>query len=421
MNLFGWLHRDAPRRLSTLSFIASMLAALPAAGDPTDDDLMPEGEAEAMAPHDVLGGGSLRFVPGKGLEAKDAEGKFTLKTRVRAQFQYEVTKDLGAEGDEADPMNRLRMRRIRVVFNGNAFGKDNKYKFEIDALSATPVLDYYLDFVQLRDFSIRIGQYKLAANRTRVISSGNLQMVDRTILNAEFTLDRDLGIDFRSKDLFGLDRLKYVLGVSMGQGKNRPSVQDFGNLYVARLEYMPFGSFADYSMVDFKRTLKPRLSIGAQYSFFHKAERERGNLGDEFNDGGTANFHIGYLDAIFKYAGFSATTEVAIRKGERDVGPITQDDDGNPITPALPRNGWGFMGQLGYLIPRAPLEVAGRFALVHKLGDEGSLNNRREAALGFNWYMFQHPLKLQTDFAQLWESQFDQGEFRFRAQLQASL
>ena len=420
MNLSSWPGR-VRRRLSTLSFLACTIAATPALAESSDDDLMPEGEAEAMAPHDVLGGGSLKFVPGKGLEAKDAEGKFTLKTRVRAQYQYELVKDMGAEGEEAEPMNRLRMRRIRIVFNGNAFGKKNKYKFEVDALSSTPVLDYYLDFTQLRDFTVRIGQYKLASNRTRVISSGNLQMVDRTILNAEFTLDRDLGIDFRSKDLFGLDRLKYVLGVSMGQGKNNPSFQDFGNLYVARLEYMPFGSFADYSMVDFKRTLKPRLSIGAQYSFFHKAANDRGNLGNAFNDGGTADFHIGYLDAIFKYAGFSATTEVAIRDGRRDVGPITQDEDGNPITPDTPRNGWGFMGQMGYLIPRAPLEVAGRFALVHKLGDKGSLTNRREAAVGFNWYLFQHPLKLQTDFAQLWEQQFDEGEFRFRAQLQAAL
>ena len=62
-------------------------------------------------------------------------------------------------------------------------------------------------------------------------------------------------------------------------------------VYLARLEYLPLGIFRDMSEVDFART-KPRLAIGATYSFFQGANRVRGMIGDEFEDGGTANYHF---------------------------------------------------------------------------------------------------------------------------------
>ena len=180
----------------------------------------------------------------------------------------------------------------RFVFQGHFFGKHNQYKLEIDPLRKdNVVLDYYLDFTKNRDIQVRVGQYKLSSNRQRVISSGNLQMVDRSRLNSEFTLDRDMGIDIRSRDFLGKNKMRYVLGVSTGNGLNNPQFTDFAMVFLARVEYLPLGIFRDYSEVDFART-KPRLAIGATYSFFDNANRDRGMFGQDFADGGTSRLSL---------------------------------------------------------------------------------------------------------------------------------
>ena len=48
-----------------------------------------------------------------------------------------------------------------------------------------------------KNFEIWFGQGKLPGNRERVISSGNLQQVDRSLLNSLFTIDRDFGFQLR--------------------------------------------------------------------------------------------------------------------------------------------------------------------------------------------------------------------------------
>ena len=100
-----------------------------------------------------------------------------------------------------------------------------------------------------------------------------------------------MSIDIRSRDFLGKNKMRYVFGLSTGNGLNNPQFTDFSMVYLARLEYLPLGIFRDYSEVDFART-KPRLSIGATYSFFQGADRVRGMVGDDFADGGTANYHF---------------------------------------------------------------------------------------------------------------------------------
>ena len=215
--------------------------------------------------------GDIKFRPGKGVEINSADDDFQLRIRVRVQMLYTyIHGEPGPkEADEpAEHRNDFRLRRARFVFQGHFFGKHNQYKLEIDPLRKdNVVLDYYLDFTKNRDIQVRVGQYKISSNRQRVISSGNLQMVDRSRINAEFSLDRDMGIDIRSRDFLGKNKMRYVLGVSTGNGLNNPSFTDFAMVFLARVEYLPLGIFRDMSEVDFART-KPRLAIGATYSFF---------------------------------------------------------------------------------------------------------------------------------------------------------
>ncbi|MDH3653302.1 MAG: OprO/OprP family phosphate-selective porin, partial [Myxococcales bacterium] len=290
--------------------------------DVPGDGLHPKGEDELMGDH-IVDRGDIKFRPGKGVEINSADDKFQLRIRVRVQMLYTYAHDenLGTnEGDEPEAnLQDFRIRRARFVFQGYAFGKHNQYKLEIDPLRKdNVVLDYYLDFTKNRDIQVRVGQYKISSNRTRVISSGNLQMVDRSQVNSEFSLDRDMSIDIRSRDFLGKNKMRYVLAVSSGNGLNNPQFKDFSMVYLARIEYLPMGIFRDYSEVDFART-KSRLSIGATYSFFQNADRNRGMVGVPFADGGTADYHFVFVDAIFKARGFSAVSELAFRTGQRNV------------------------------------------------------------------------------------------------------
>ncbi|MCZ6805409.1 MAG: porin [Deltaproteobacteria bacterium] len=388
------------------------------------EKLHPEGEDEMMADHPV-DRGDISFRPGKGVEINSADDDFQLRIRVRVQFLYTLADgDIGPlDVDETEELrNDFRIRRARFIFQGHAFGKNNQYKLEIDPLrSDNVVLDYYLDFTQNKNVSVRIGQYKISSNRERVISSGNLQMVDRSRVNAEFTLDRDMSIDIRSRDFLEKNKMRYVLGVSSGNGLNNFRFTDFTMVYLARIEYLPLGIFRDYSEVDFART-GPRLSLGAGYAFFRNADRDRGMIGLPFPDGGTADYHFAYADAMFKARGFSALTEFALRSGTRTIGPITTDPDGNPVPIIAPRNGLGWMLQAGYLVPNTRLEFGGRGSIIQKIRSDTSLRDGYGATFSISWYFFRHPMKIQADVSQIWEEEkFRDGSTVLRIQLQASL
>ncbi|MDH3817004.1 MAG: OprO/OprP family phosphate-selective porin [Myxococcales bacterium] len=398
------------------------------------DELHPKGEDEMMGDH-VVDRGDIKFRPGKGVEINSADDDFQLRIRVRVQMLYSYVHDenLGTnEGDEPEAnLNDFRIRRARFVFQGHAFGAHNQYKLEIDPLRKdNVVLDYYLDFTKNRDVQVRVGQYKISSNRQRVISSGNLQMVDRSIVNAEFSLDRDMSIDIRSRDFLGKNKMRYVFGISTGNGLNNPQFTDFSMVYLARLEYLPLGIFRDMSEVDFART-KPRLAIGATYSFFQGANRVRGMVGDDFADGGTANYHFAYVDAIFKARGFSAITEFSFREGYRKtIGDNTVPPGCDLADPGCsladetaPRNGLGWMLQAGYLIPNTRFEFAARGALIKANSKRGatSLTDRYGTTFSVSYYFARHPFKIQADVSQLWEDTFGEGSTVFRLQLQASL
>jgi hypothetical protein len=395
--------------------------------DVPGEELHAKGEDELMGDH-IVDRGDIKFRPGKGVEINSADDKFQLRIRVRVQMLYTYAHDenLGTnEGDEPEAnLQDFRLRRARFVFQGYAFGKHNQYKLEIDPLRKdNVVLDYYLDFTKKRDIEVRVGQYKISSNRTRVISSGNLQMVDRSQVNSEFSLDRDMSLDIRSRDFLGKNKMRYVLGVSSGNGLNNPQFKDFSMVYLARVEYLPMGIFRDYSEVDFART-KPRLSIGATYSFFQNADRNRGMVGVPFADGGTADYHFVYVDAIFKARGFSAISELAFRTGQRNLGDIAPTDpDYDPDLPTDPRNGIGWMLQAGYLVPRTGFEFAARGALIKANSKRGatSLTDQYGTTFSLSYYFARHPFKIQADVSQLWEQTFGEGSTVFRLQLQASL
>jgi phosphate-selective porin OprO/OprP len=293
----------------------------------------------------------------------------------------------------------------------------------------SPLLDFYFQFNQIENLSFRVGQYKVPYSRQRVVSSGDLRMVDRSIVNSEFNLDRDIGFDFRSENFLGLDRFRYYAGLYVGEGRNTNALRDFGMMYLGRIEYLPFGDFKDYSEGDLSVSKTPKLSIGAAYGFIEHAGKNQGILGSAPADGGTANIHNFDADFVFRVMGLSVEGELALRSGKRrpgselsDVNDTPDDSSDDELLVEAPRNGWGLVGQAGYLLPGTGFEVVVRGAM-NRATERSSMTERNEYGLGVNYYFAGHPLKLQLDLFRLGAKAPGVEEFawddRLRVQLQA--
>lgn len=393
-----------------------------------------------------------KWVPGEGLEFESKDKLFSLALRLRAQFLYQVERPFNKEdGKREDPTQNLTIRRARIVFGGHMWGEKTQYKVELaiapadlgmthvsgtdnppitnrdNYVSRSLLLDWYMQFNQIRDLNFRIGQYKVPFSRDRVVSSGDLQFVDRTLLNQEFNLDRDIGFDFRSKDLFGLgNKVRYYLGVYNGDGHSEYELRDFGLMYLGRLEFLPLGKYDDYSQSDLGRTPKPGLSVGVAYARVENSAATLGILGRRPNDGGTTDFDNVTADVNFKYRGLALESSFFWRRGERLRGDRV-GTDGMPVPTEGPRDGWGAGMQAGYVLPNTDFEFAVRYSAVRATGKGTALRDANETGLALNYFFARHPYKLQADWIRQWGEgvrgggdAFADGEDRLRVQLQVA-
>jgi phosphate-selective porin OprO/OprP len=357
---------------------------------------------------------------GRGISFRSASGTFSLQLRGRVQGLIEAS-GLGGEGE---PTLLAAVRRARLTFTGHLGRRDVQFYVQLGLAPQdmepdllVPLRDASIAWTGLRDLNLRFGQMKVPFNRERVIGSSSLALVDRSIVNAELTLDRDLGLMASSSDLFGLGGvLAYQVGVFDGNGRNRPNVGP-GLLYVARLQLQPTGRFDDsYSMSDFTRADTLRVSIGLGGAFNHRAQRARSTTGAFYALGGFDQAHA-EADLMLKYKGLSIQAEALLRVAT-DGAPRTGTVDGEALVERA-RSGFGWFAQAGYLFPY-PIELVARFSRVTPLGADSALPTSHELTGGVNWFVERHDLKLQADVSHLSGEAFADARVRVRVQAQAA-
>ena len=266
---------------------------------------------------------------GKGIQFEGKDSSFYVKMNVR--FQNLMTHSWSLTDDEFGSFDNYNsnylVRRSRLKFGGWAYNPKIKYKLELGLTNrdigggtgsefnkaANVILDAYVDWNFYKGFSIRFGQGKLPGNRERVISSSNLQFVDRSRLNSRFNIDRDVGLMLTHKHkLSGDFILIEKIALSQGEGRNVTAGNSGisrGSEYTFRLEALPFGSFqskGDYVASAIKREKKPKLALGFTYDINNNAMRNRGNLGSFITDDATPGKTLNtfFADLMFKYEGF---------------------------------------------------------------------------------------------------------------------
>lgn len=335
---------------------------------------------------------------GKGITIIAADSSFSLKFSARIQSLYEVELN-PSTGEYQDG---FQIRRSRLKFDGFAYSQKLQYKIELAiansdiASGSIPqsgntsniILDAYVKWNFAGKWSLWFGQAKLPGNRERVISSQALQFVDRSNVNARFNLDRDAGVQL----LYNSNNVNLIGSLSMGEGRNIIAENSGGYDYTLRAEYLPFGKFidkGDYFSSDLVREPTPKLSIGVTGDFNDRATRERGQLGEFLP--AQRDLATWFVDAHFKYRGFSSLLEYANRKAPD--GPVIVDGEGNFIDAFY--TGSGISWQAGYLF-KNNFEIAARYTYVSP--EAITLrNDNTQYTLGVSKYLVGHSLKVQSD------------------------
>ena len=338
----------------------------------------------------------------------------TWSMKVGLRFQTLATSNWDAQNGLSNPASSMMIRRSRLKFDGFAYSPKLKYKVELglsnrDQSGASQYTSnaprYILDAVLKWNFSgnfvLWLGQTKLPGNRERVISSANLQQVDRSLLNKRFTIDRDMGIQMRHHFYLSETFLvKEIFSLAQGEGRNISTGNLGGHQYTTRLELFPFGDFAskgDYKGSDLKFEQNPKLSLGFAYDFNNNASKTRSNQGSYMtNDVGffSTNISTLFIDAMFKYKGFSLMAEYADRDAK---DPFAKNSDGT-LTNDIVQVGSGLNLQSGYLLSKT-VEVSGRYTNISMDKNITGKGAENQYTLGLSKYISGHSLKVQTDLS----------------------
>ncbi len=357
------------------------------------------------------------FRPGRGVRFATEDGKFVLQIRGRLQLRDTLGYTFGEEGNVWE--NTLEPRRMRVLLAGHCFSPDIQYKVQLglgtvetEQPGVSPLQDAWVAFTHSRDANVRVGQQIVPFDRARGVSSGENQLVDRSVVINELAVGRDVGITVGSSEPFGLDWLSYAFGVFGGEGRN-PGPAPLGLMYTARVQISPAGSFDDDVEGDQKRRSTPKLAIGFGAAYNTRATKARSTAGARLE--APFEYMHAAADMMFKWGGVSLMGEVLARKATQD-SQIVGEDPTAVIEHS--RNGWGYLVQGGVMIT-SQLEIAGRYAELYAFERSPKPDDIREIAVGPSYYVFGHPFKVQADYVRVIDN-IQGGYHQARLQLQVT-
>lgn len=338
---------------------------------------------------------------GKGLGLTSPDSLFQLNIRFRMQNRVTYIEN---EGEETSYDGQI--RRLRLRFDG--YVGDPRFLYAIQ-LSFAPgdvgeieegenlniIRDAVVFYRPNKNWNFSFGQTKLPGNRQRVNSSGGLQLTDRTINNAKFTVDRDFG--FQAHYLQeNLEKFSYTIktAVTTGEGRNWTKSNDNGVALTGKLELFPFGSFKKDGTSfegDIAREMTPKLMLSGAFQQNNHARRTQGQLGEDLFEQKTMKSVL--LDAMLKYNGWAFMSAYMSRSSDN---PITVNpEDASDIQYVF--TGSGFDYQLSYLFP-TNYEIIGRFS-TQKVNEDirEFAPDTKQYSIGVTKYIWEHAFKLQGE------------------------
>lgn len=337
----------------------------------------------------------------EGLELRGRNDRFLLRLGGRVQFRY-------AEPFEDDPLDpeelgqdrkRLtRIRRARFRASGHVLTPKLTFAYQYDLVN-TWLLDARINYEVKPWLQVRFGQWKADYNRERVASSGQQHLVERSIVNRVFTIDRQNGLMVLGR--IGKDRRgdsEYWVGVFNGGGRSRGN-DDRRPMWMARYEWNALGGGLGFAPVDLERSRKVRASLAVaasgNQSALSRFSSDGGGQVDDLPDGAPGQYRLSQAvaEAALAWRGVSIEHEYHWKRVTNVMTGDARRLDGFYV------QGGAFLHELWPVMPR-PLELAARVASV----DPDRLrqaDSRREFTLGANWFLNNHRNKLSVDASRL--------------------
>jgi hypothetical protein len=346
---------------------------------------------------------------GKGLGITSADSLFQLNIRFRMQNRVTYFNE-----EKEDNRYEAQIRRLRLRFDGYVLNPKFLYVIQLsfapgdvgeiqEGENINIIRDAVFYYRPNKHWNFLFGQTKLPGNRQRVNSSGALQLTDRTINNARFTIDRDFGFQAyyinEKTDAFSYN---VKTAVSTGEGRNWTQTSDDGVALTGKVELFPFGSFKNngiYFEGDVARESKPKLMLSGAFQQNNKAVRTNGQLGNLLFEPKTIRSY--FADLMFKYNGW-AFMSAYMQRESSDLVTYNPDD----ITQFnYVYAGKGMDYQLSYIF-KNNFEVIGRFSnqfVDHEI--KPFTPDLKQYSLGVTKYIREHAFKLQAEVT------FDEKEY----------
>ena len=356
----------------------------------------------------------------KGFELRAPDNKYLLQIQSRLQFRFATPSDNDPVtfNDFNDQQNSVfKINRSRLKVGGHAYQPWLKYYWEYE-LGRSNLLDFRVMIEKWEWLNLKLGQWKVEFSRERRISSGGQQLVDRSILNRNFTVDRQQGVELygRLRDKGALD-FSYWAGVFTGTGRGARDNDDKNLMYFGRLQWNFLGEALGFKSVDFEIHQKPAAIIAVagvtNRSSFTRFSSAGGGVLAGFEEQNPGQYRTNQvnLETALMYKGLSWQSEFHTK----EIVDHFNNNQKSTLT--------GYYLQAGYLAHQSinwwpePLEIAARYA--HYDPSEVSDYNLDEVSLAFNWFFKQHKNKLSMEV-----SNFDyetpqtnvENEWRFRVQ-----
>jgi len=345
-----------------------------------------------------------------GVVFQSADSNTRVLMRFRMQNWATYTTRTQADDDERDlsagTMDFV-TRRTRVRFGGSLFDPRLTFNLQLsfsrsdidwaDTQFPNVIRDAMVFWNFDKNLQIGFGQTKLPGNRQRVISSADLEIPDRSIVNGAFNLDRDFGFQGFWRPIHGSVIVNLRGAISSGDGRNQPAIPGGGLAYTGRVEVLPFGAFTnggDYFEGDIMRESTPKVSIGVSLQHNENQTKTRGTLGRALYAQRTAD--ILYADVLLKYQGFSLYSEYAQRNADN---PITYKDTTKKDYAAI-FVGTGYMAQATYVFP-SMWNVGFRYAVVDagsQLAGLSEYTKQTNISGVLGYYVNRHRIKANVEF-----------------------
>jgi phosphate-selective porin OprO/OprP len=337
----------------------------------------------------------------KGIELETKDKKFLFQLQSRLQFRYSTPYDqdpVTLDDYDLDKQTAFKINRARLKVGGHAFEPWLKYYWEYE-LSQSNLLDFRIMIEKWDWLSFKVGQWKVEYTRERFISSGEQQMVERSLINRPFTADRQQGVEIyghlKGK---GIADFNYWAAALTGTGRGNTKNDDNNLMYFGRAQWNFLGRTLDFEGGDLEFHEKPAAIIAVSgltnRSGFTRFSQAGGGSLTGFEDGLPGQYRTNQwnLESAFMYKGFSWQSEWH----SKDI--IDKLDNDKTTTMK------GYYVQAGYFFHNAfewwpeHLEMAGRHA-TYRPDNNFRDNLQNESSVAFNWFFKGHKNKLTGEIS----------------------